>query len=111
MPKARVNGIELYYEVHGAGEPLVFISGLGGHLAEIPHLIDSYSRHFQFVTFDGRGCGRSDKPAEDCSIAGFADDAAALLDAIGIDSAVVYGSSMGDDRRRVDAVAPDRCGR
>ncbi len=95
MPKARVNGIDLYYEIHGEGEPLVFISGLGGHLAEVPYLIESYSRHFWFIAFDGRGCGRSDKPDEEYSIPGYADDAAALLEALGIESATVYGSSMG----------------
>ena len=95
MARARVNGIELYYEIQGSGEPLLFISGLGGHLAEIPYLVDAYRRHFQLITFDSRGCGRSDKPAEDYSIAGFADDTAALLDALGIASAAVYGSSMG----------------
>ncbi len=95
MPRARVNGIELYYEVHGTGEPLLFISGLGGHMAEIPHLVESYSRDFQFIVFDSRGCGRSDKPDGEYSIAGFADDTAALLDALGVESAAVYGSSMG----------------
>jgi pimeloyl-ACP methyl ester carboxylesterase len=95
LPRARVNGIELYYEVHGAGEPLLFISGLGGHMAEVPYLRDAYSRHFRYITFDARGCGRSDKPDGEFSIAGFADDAAALLDVLGIESATVYGSSMG----------------
>jgi pimeloyl-ACP methyl ester carboxylesterase len=95
MPRAAVNGIELYYEEHGAGEPLLFISGLGGHLAEIPYLIDSYRQHFRFIPFDARGCGRSDKPAGEFSIAQFADDAAGLMDALGIESALVYGSSMG----------------
>ncbi|MBI5284395.1 MAG: alpha/beta fold hydrolase [Chloroflexi bacterium] len=95
MPKARVNGIELYYEVHGEGEPLLLIRGLGGHLAEVPFLVESYRRHFRVIAFDSRGCGRSDKPEEDYSIAGFADDTAALLDALGIAEAVVHGSSMG----------------
>ena len=95
MPTTRVNGIDLYYEIQGDGEPLLFISGLGGHLAEVPYLVDSYSRHFRFIGFDGRGCGRSDKPDEDYSIPGYADDTAALLDALGIASATVYGSSMG----------------
>jgi len=95
MPSARVNDVDLYYESHGQGEPLLFIPGLGGHLGEIPYLIESYSRHFRFMAYDNRGCGRSEKPAGDFSIAGFADDAAALLDAIGIESSFVYGSSMG----------------
>lgn len=95
MPTVRVNDVELYYERHGAGEPLLFISGLGGHLGEVPYLIESYGRHVQFIAYDNRGCGRSEKPADEYTIAWFADDAAALIGAIGLDSAIVYGSSMG----------------
>ncbi len=97
MPTILINGTNLYYEIHGdaAATPLVFISGLGGHVAEIPHLIDAYAPHTRFITFDARGCGRSDRPPGDVSIAGFADDADALLEALGVDEAIVYGSSMG----------------
>jgi len=95
MATARVNGIDLYYETHGDGEPLLWIGGLGANVLEIPHLIDAYSRHFRFVVYDGRGCGRSDKPEHEYTIDGLADDAAALLDQLGVASALVYGSSMG----------------
>ncbi len=95
MPLAHVNGIDLYYEVHGAGVPLLWIGGLGASIREIPYLIDAYKQHHTFIAYDGRGCGRSGKPAEDYTIAGLADDAAALLDVLGISSASVYGSSMG----------------
>lgn len=95
MGYARVNGVDLYYERHGAGEPLLWIGGLGANLREVPYLIESYSRHFELIAFENRGCGRSDKPAQDYTIDGFADDAAALLDHLGIESAFVYGSSMG----------------
>src|SRR5712692_10153861 len=95
MPTVRVNHVELYYERHGEGAPLLFISGLGGHTGEVPHLVESYRRHLQFIGYDNRGCGRSAKPAGEYTIAGFADDAAALIKAIGLESATVYGSSMG----------------
>lgn len=95
MPRARANGIELYYEEHGEGEPLLWIGGLGANVLEITYLVEAYSPHYRFLTYDGRGCGRSDKPEADYTIAGLADDAAALLDALGINSAYVYGSSMG----------------
>jgi pimeloyl-ACP methyl ester carboxylesterase len=95
MPTARVNGIDLYYELHGSGEPLLWIGGLGANVREIPYLIQSYARHHAFIVYDGRGNGRSDKPEEDYSITGFAADAAGLLDALGIESAYGYGSSMG----------------
>ena len=95
MATARANGIDLYYEVHGEGEPLLWIGGLGANVREIPYLVDAYSKHYRFIAYDGRGCGRSTKPEEDYTIAGLADDAAALLDTIGVQSAYVYGSSMG----------------
>ena len=95
MCTIRVNDVDLYYERHGAGDPLLFICGLGGHLAEIPYLIESYGRHLEFIVYDQRGCGRSGKPEGEYSMAGFADDAAALLDALGVERAFVYGSSMG----------------
>jgi pimeloyl-ACP methyl ester carboxylesterase len=95
LPNASVNGINIYYERHGEGEPLLFIAGLGANITEIPYLIDSYSRHVEMIVFDARGCGRSDKPEGDYSMGGFADDAAALLEGLGIGSAFVYGSSMG----------------
>lgn len=95
MCTALVNGIELYYERHGAGVPLVFIGGLGANVAEIPYLVEAYSRELEFVVFDARGCGRSAEPEGDYSIAGFADDAAALLEALDLGPAFVYGSSMG----------------
>lgn len=106
MPTVRISDCNLYYEIHepdeaGARErarsmpPLLFINGLGGHLTEIPYLIESYRGHVRMIVFDSRGCGRSDKPESEYSIPGFADDTAALLDALEVESAVVYGSSMG----------------
>jgi pimeloyl-ACP methyl ester carboxylesterase len=95
VPHTAVNGINLYYERRGSGDPLLWIGGLGANLREIPYLFDSYSRHFDMVGFEARGCGRSDTPETDCSIADLADDAAGVLDALGIEDALVYGSSMG----------------
>jgi len=95
LATARVNGIEIYYERHGAGEPLLWIGGLGANLREIPYLIDAYSQHFEVIGYDARGCGRSTMPAGEWSIADLADDAAALLGALGVEAAFVYGSSMG----------------
>jgi pimeloyl-ACP methyl ester carboxylesterase len=106
VSSVRVNDCSLYYEVHEPDRPdararaaslppLVFINGLGGHLAEIPYLIDAYRRQVRMIVFDSRGCGQSDKPAGEYTITGFADDTAGLLDALAVDSAVVYGSSMG----------------
>ncbi len=95
MPKATANGIDLYYETHGRGEPLLLIAGLGATGELWDNQVPILEREFQVITFDNRGAGRSGKPAEPYSIAQFADDTAALMDALGIDSAFVYGESMG----------------
>lgn len=95
MPHVQANGVNIYYESQGEGEPLFLIAGLGAthHLWELQ--VPSFARRFRVVTFDNRGAGDSDKPAEPYSIALFADDTAALMDALGVERAHVYGESMG----------------
>ena len=96
MPTIRVRGVNLYYESHGSGEPLLMIMGLGGSaLAWEPALIAGLAQSFRPIVYDNRGTGRSDKPNEEYSIEGLADDAAALLDALGIARAHIFGVSMG----------------
>jgi 3-oxoadipate enol-lactonase len=93
---ADANGARLYYEVYGEGEPLLLIMGLGanhlGWAAQVP----VYAREFKVIVFDSRGTGQSDFPqGVDFTIPLLADDAAALLDALGVDRAHVYGISLG----------------
>ena len=96
MPTVRAGALDLYYESKGGGEPLLMVAGLGGSaLGWEPALIDDLARSFRTIVFDNRGAGRSDKPDEEYSIEGMAADAAALLDAIGIGRAHVFGVSMG----------------
>jgi pimeloyl-ACP methyl ester carboxylesterase len=95
VPKANVNDIQLYYEVHGRGEPLVLIMGLGASTLGWDMQTPTFSREFQVVAFDNRGSGRSDKPAGHYSVRLFAEDTAGLMDALGMASAHVYGVSMG----------------
>ena len=95
MSKALINGIDIYYEVHGKGDPLLMIQGLG-HSSEFWFLqIPEFSKHFQTITYDNRGVGKSDKPNELYSIADDADDAVALLDHLQIEHAHVLGVSRG----------------
>jgi pimeloyl-ACP methyl ester carboxylesterase len=95
MPNVQANGINVYYESHGEGEPLLLVAGLGAthHLWDLQ--APSFARSFRVVTFDNRGSGETDKPSEPYFIALFADDTAALMDALGIQRAHVYGQSMG----------------
>ena len=95
MPVAKVNGINIYNESHGKGDPLVLVMGMGGNMeAWRPH-IPIYAKKFQVIALDNRGTGRSDKPEGPYSIPQFASDAVGLLDALGIAKAHFYGISMG----------------
>jgi len=62
MPIVKVGDINMYYEVHGNGEPLVFINAAGASVEMQYKAISIYSREYQLVLFDNRGVGRSDKP-------------------------------------------------
>jgi pimeloyl-ACP methyl ester carboxylesterase len=95
MPKAQSNGIELYYEVQGAGKPLVLISGLGYSLWQWHRMVPLLAEHFQVVKFDNRGVGQSDKPAGPYTAQMLAADTVGLLDALNIEKAVILGHSMG----------------
>lgn len=95
MPITRINDINLYYEVHGAGEPLLMIHGLASRGQGYNYQIPALAPHFQLITFDNRGVGETDQPDEPYSIPQMADDAAALLDHLGIQTARVLGISMG----------------
>jgi len=95
MPKIKTNNIELYYEIHGAGQPLVLISGLGYPLWQWNKMVPFLAEHFQVITFDNRGVGQSDKPAGPYTAQLLAADAAGLLDALGIGKAIIAGHSMG----------------
>jgi pimeloyl-ACP methyl ester carboxylesterase len=95
MPKAEVNGINLFYEAHGEGQPLLLIYGLAGRGNGWKFQVEALSPHFRVITYDNRGVGESDQPDEPYSIAQMADDAAGLLDSLGVESAYVFGISMG----------------
>jgi len=95
MPKIQANGIQLYYESHGSGEPLVLIAGLGADVFLWFRQTPVLSQSFQVIVFDNRGAGQSDKPLEPYSIRLFADDTAGLLQGLGIRRAHVLGGSLG----------------
>ncbi|MBI4514475.1 MAG: alpha/beta fold hydrolase [Deltaproteobacteria bacterium] len=95
MQIARVGRLNLAYYTYGEGFPLLLIQGLGGRAADwgsVPGLLES---HFRVITFDNRGTGKSDKPDEDYTLEGMADEAVGILDAAGHARAHVVGVSMG----------------
>jgi 3-oxoadipate enol-lactonase len=98
MPRVRVDDLEMYFEVHGNGFPLVLISGYSGSSESwdvlVPRVRD-LSKHYRVLTLDNRGTGRSSAPEGDYSIKTMADDAAGLLDFLRISKAHILGQSMG----------------
>jgi len=95
MNTVRVNGIDVYYEIHGQGEPLVLIEGLASdHNAWGPHL-DALTQHFRCLIFDNRGMGLNDKPDGEYTTRVYAEDTANLMDAVGFSNAHLVGLSMG----------------
>lgn len=95
MAKVKANGIELYYEVHGSGEPLLLIEGLGYGTWQWFRQVKEFADTYQTIIFDNRGVGESEKPDEPYTIDLMADDAAALLRALGLNKVQVLGTSMG----------------
>jgi len=105
------DGVRLYYEVYGSGEPTVFLLPTWSIIhsrhwkMQIPYL----ARHCRVITFDGRGNGRSDRPAAGYSEAEFAADALAVMDATATGHAVIVSLSVGAQRALILAAEhPDR---
>jgi pimeloyl-ACP methyl ester carboxylesterase len=95
MPTVRANGIDVYYEVQGQGEPLVLIPYLAADQACYAFQVAEYQKHFTCLTVDLRGAGETDKPAGTYTTELFADDVAAFMQAAGVERAHVAGLSLG----------------
>ena len=95
MPKVKVNGVQLYYEISGAGEYVLqvpgAVSGHEGYGAVTPGMAE----HFKVIDFDPRGYGLSDRPHQKYTFDVWAADMAGLLDALDVQRAHVHGGSMG----------------
>jgi 3-oxoadipate enol-lactonase len=112
MPVARANGIDFYFEVAGSGPPLILLNGEGGNTLDWASLLPALTNRFQVITFDARGAGRSSAPPGPYTTRQLADDAAAVLDRVGIARAHVVGLSLGGMIAQELALArPDRVDR
>jgi pimeloyl-ACP methyl ester carboxylesterase len=85
----------MYYEIRGDGEPLLLIRGVGSTCEGFKPQVEGLSPYFRVISFDNRCVGRTDQPQEPFTIADMADDTAALLDALEVHSAHVFGVSLG----------------
>ena len=85
----------IYYEVHGEGEPLVLVHGYPLNSGLFRDNIGPLSEQYQVITPDLRGYGRSETPDDQGSVAAYASDVFAVMDAVGADQAIIGGMSMG----------------
>jgi pimeloyl-ACP methyl ester carboxylesterase len=95
VPTVSVDGLKMYYEIVGAGQPLVLINGLGVDVSECGQLIDALAGRYRVLAFDNRGAGRTDKPDEPYTVTQMARDTAGLMRALGIERSHVVGMSLG----------------
>lgn len=95
MPYAISEGARIYWHELGEGDPLLLIMGLGWASDMWHRTTPELSQRYRTILFDNRGIGRSDFSPGPYSISIMADDAAAVLEAAGVESAHVFGHSMG----------------
>ncbi|MGI6790618.1 alpha/beta fold hydrolase [Aminivibrio sp.] len=90
-----LNDIELYYEVHGDGPPLLLVAGLASDVSSWQTVLPALSEHFRVIIVDNRGIGRSIPEDAPVSVDLMADDCAALIDHLGYGPVHILGHSMG----------------
>jgi pimeloyl-ACP methyl ester carboxylesterase len=97
MPVARINGFEMYYEIHGKENdiPLVLIMGLGSDAQLWMLQIPEFSKNYRVIAFDNRDAGRTSKTDVSYTIDTMAEDTYNLLEKLGVTKSHILGFSMG----------------
>lgn len=95
MDMARVGGLEISYIVRGEGEPLILIGGFTMTKEAWWLQVEGLSRSYRVIAFDNRGAGETRYPPGAFTIEEMASDTVGLMDFLGIDSAHLFGVSMG----------------
>jgi pimeloyl-ACP methyl ester carboxylesterase len=109
MPTARVNDVELYYEVHGDGEPLLCVMGLAADSLSWALQVPAWSERHRTVIFDNRDVGRSGYVEAAYTVPDMAADALALADELDFDTFHLVGVSMGGAiAQELALAAPER---
>ena len=113
MPKIQTNGVELYYELHGAEDaPLLVLNNgiLMNAAGSWVFQTQALSKHYRVLQYDCRGQGQSEHPDEAYSMEMHADDLAALLIALGYEQAHIAGISYGGEVGQAFVLKyPQRC--
>ncbi|MFX1237816.1 MAG: alpha/beta fold hydrolase [Promethearchaeota archaeon] len=94
---AKINGLNICYEIHGNkdGEPLILVSGWCLKKEMWIAQIKQLGERFKLITFDNRGCGKSDRPDYHYTLDMFADDIAGLMDHLKIEKTYIMGYALG----------------
>src|SRR5262245_17915747 len=96
MPRAKINGAEIYYEEAGSGPPMILSAGgLQGVLESYQPVLDGLSREHRVIAYDRRFGGQSKSPMVVQSWDQACQDVVGLMDALGIDQAYLGGGSFG----------------
>ena len=95
MPRATVNGVELYFETTGQGVAVVFAHGAGGNHLSWWQQVPEFSPTYTCITYDCRGFGASSNPPDGPGSEVYSNDLLALLDHLGVERAFLIGQSMG----------------
>jgi pimeloyl-ACP methyl ester carboxylesterase len=95
MPKVEANGVELYYELHGSGEPLVLVHGSWVDATAFAMVVPRLSETFRVLVYDRRGHSRSERPDAQGSVDEDGDDLAALVEALDLAPVYVATNSSG----------------
>ena len=109
MPKATIGDIEIYYEEHGSGEPLIMVLGLGQDIATWGFQIEELSKHLRLIVFDNRDSGKSSRCRDNYTTESMAQDIIGLMDHLKIEQTHLLGTSMGGMiAQHVALTAPER---
>lgn len=95
MPFCNIRSANLFFEISGAGEPLLFLHGLGSSSLDWEYQVPFFAKKFKVITLDFRGFGKSDKPSSGYSIPEFAQDVIEFLNFQKIEKVTLIGVSMG----------------
>ena len=109
MPKIKVGNVNLYYEIHGEGDPVLLVPGLGGAGSYWQPQIEPFAERYRVILHDHRGTGQSDKPVMEYSVEQMTDDVLGLMNALGIERAHLVGHSTGGAIGQIVAIEhPER---